>query len=564
MKFFILILLFFIGGLLWPSNVVAVSPPEVEQIISYSTDISVHKDGSVGFIEHIVYNFSDFRHGIFRSLPFIKTTDEGKRLKMTFENIRVTDEKNKPYEFTTSYVDDAVLLKIGDPNQTITGRHEYIISYTIQGALTYFPAHDELYWNALGTLWKVPSLAATATISLPLEVESKNIQATCFIGQKGSTLKFCTAFVNGSVVTVTSTRPLSAYEGMTLVVGFPKGIVAELNPTLMVPFFDTREGKIILVLILLFAVFWYVLLPCIVVWKWWTGGRDPKPLLGQAVAWYSPPKTKQGRELTPAETGTLIDEVVDLKDIYGSLIDLSRRGYFTIIETKKDTFELEKKEVENDVKLQPFEKILLSVLFDTKDRVKLRDVKLYDNLTKLNDMIYNSLVADGFFPTNPQGIRTKYVVLTVLSFITFNPILGIVSWIFGMSMPKKTLFGSEQAAVARALKNFLKSQDNHLAFQAKEKFMFEKLLPYAIAFGVEVLWAKRFKDMNLPTPDWYVSSSSGGHFSSVVFANALHAGYGVSFAQSVTYKSSVGYHSGFSSGGGFSGGGGGGGGGGSW
>ena len=48
-----------------------------------------------------------------------------------------------------------------------------------------------------------------------------------------------------------------------------------------------------------------------------------------------PSENKKGRELTPAETGTLIDEKVDLKDIYGSLIDLARRGHFRIIETKE-------------------------------------------------------------------------------------------------------------------------------------------------------------------------------------------------------------------------------------
>ena len=46
-------------------------------------------------------------------------------------------------------------------------------------------------------------------------------------------------------------------------------------------------------------------------------------------------RKQKGRESTPAETGTLIDERVDLKDIYGSLIDLARRGHFRIIETKR-------------------------------------------------------------------------------------------------------------------------------------------------------------------------------------------------------------------------------------
>ena len=534
-----------------------------EIIRSYDTDVVVSKDGSISFTERIVYEFKDARHGIYRYIPYVKITDEGKRLKLTFENISVTDEKNNAYMFTTSYVDDDLVLKIGDPNQTITGQHVYVISYDVKGALTYFPTHDELYWNTVGTQWKIPSLKATATVTLPQEFLGKDIQSRCFVGSEGSTTKFCAATTKNSIITFASTRPLGPYEAMTIAVGFPKGIVAQVHPVEIVPFFDTKEGKIVLIGLLVFALFWYGVLPFIVVWKWWTNGRDPRPIIGQAVAWYSPPKTKKGRESTPAETGTLIDERVDLKDIYGSLIDLARRGHFRIIETKKNTFDLERTNGGLSEELQPFETKLLLIVFSLKNRVTLSDVKLYDNLSELHSMIYDGLVEDGFFPVNPQTIRNKYIALMVLSFITMNPILFITAWIFGMNMPKKTLFGSEQSAKARALKNFLKSQDKHLAFQAKEKFMFEKLLPYAIAFGVEVLWAKRFKDLTLTQPDWYVSTT-GRQFSAVVLANSLHTGYGVSFASSVSYKSSSGYRSGFSSSGGFSGGGGGGGGGGSW
>lgn len=563
MKLFIQLLAVFFCVFLLQTSVSAADTVAVEQIRSYHSDVLIKKDGSFSISERVLYDFSDARHGIYRYIPYIKINDEGKRLKLTFENIAVTDEKNNAYMFTTSYVDDDLVLKIGNPNQTITGQHMYVISYDVTGALTYFPAHDELYWNTVGTQWNISSFKATATVTLPQEILGKDIQSRCFVGNEGSTTTFCAATIKNSVVTFASTRPLGPYEAMTIVVGFPKGIVSEVHPIEIVPFFDTKEGKVVLIGLLVFALFWYGVLPCIVVWKWWSNGRDPKPIIGQAVAWYSPPKTKKGRELTPAETGTLIDERVDLKDMYGSIIDLARRGHFRIIETKKNTFDLERASGGLSEELQPFETKLLRILFSLKNRVTLRDVKLYDNLTELRSMIYGGLVEDGFFPVNPQTIRNKYIALMVLSFITMNPILFITAWIFGMNMPKKTLFGSEQAAVARALKNFLKSQDKHLAFQAKEKFMFEKLLPYAIAFGVEAIWAKRFNDLKITQPDWYVSSS-GRQFSAIVLANSLHSGYIMSFASSVNAPSSTGFRSGFSSGGGFSGGGGGGGGGGSW
>jgi len=88
--------------------------------------------------------------------------------------------------------------------------------------------------------------------------------------------------------------------------------------------------------------------------------------------------------------------------------------------------------------------------------------------------------------------------------------------------------------------------------------MFERLLPFAVAFGVEKLWAERFKDVGLKQPEWYTSSHIGA-FHSAAFVSSLDSSLkSVSIAAQTPHSSG----SGFS--GGFSGGGGGGGGGGSW
>lgn len=114
---------------------------------------------------------------------------------------------------------------------------------------------------------------------------------------------------------------------------------------------------------------------------------------------------------------------------------------------------------------------------------------------------------------------------------------------------------------ALSLKRFLISQERKLAFQAKNQMMFEKLLPYAIAFGVEKIWAERFKDISLKNPDWYEGHGASS-FNSMILVNSLSHSYtGIARAATPT-SSSSGFSSGFS--GGSSGGGGGGGGGGSW
>jgi uncharacterized membrane protein len=249
-----------------------------------------------------------------------------------------------------------------------------------------------------------------------------------------------------------------------------------------------------------------------------------------------------GHELAPGEVGALADERVQTRDIQATIVDLARRGYFKIEERSKKDFYFTKQEPPKKDTLQDFESTLLAGLFESGDELHLKDATLYQTIAKVRGMMYEELVKDGF------------------SFITGNIPLLLSSLIFGQGMPRKTLKGAEAAAQAKSLRNFLASQTRQLEFQAKYQYWFEKLLPYAVAFGVEKVWARRFEGIELKPPQWY-SGYSGGHFTAASFTNSLDSSM-TSFATASTPPSSSG--SGFSSGGGSSGGGGGGGGGGSW
>ena len=90
--------------------------------------------------------------------------------------------------------------------------------------------------------------------------------------------------------------------------------------------------------------------------------------------------------------------------------------------------------------------------------------------------------------------------------------------------------------------------------------MFEKTLPFAMAFGLGARWAKAFAPLNLPPPTWYQGAVIGASWSPVDFEKSL-SGWSNSMIAASSPPRSSGSGSG---GGGFSGGGGGGGGGGSW
>lgn len=70
-------------------------------------------------------------------------------------------------------------------------------------------------------------------------------------------------------------------------------------------------------------------------------------------------------------------------------------------------------------------------------------------------------------------------------------------------MPRKTIERVKAKNIAFSLRNFLKSQKRQLTFQADKQMMFERLLPYAVTFGVEKIWAKRFENLGIKQPDWY-------------------------------------------------------------
>jgi uncharacterized membrane protein len=364
---------------------------------------------------------------------------------------------------------------------------------------------------------------------------------------------------------VKSTQVLNQGEGLTIVIGFPKNIVAVLEPKEYKTFWETLLGKIVSTLIILAIVFWYFILPIYIIYRFFKYGRDPRVAgPGEVRAWFDPPKTPNGKRfLTPAEVGTLGDETVDLKDISATIVDLARRGYLKIEERKKGEFWLIKKEKPTD-KLLGFEKLLLEEFFGKSNEINLRKRQLYDEVEKVKKEIYNQVVKESLFPEDPQKIRTIMTVLTIFALMTGNFFLALVAFIFGRNLPRKTVEGAKAKNVAFSLRNFLKSQERQLEFQADKQMMFEKLLPYAIVFGVEKIWAKRFKDLSIRPPEWYQGYDTRS-FNSLVFVNSLNSSIS-SFQSSARPVTSTTSTSGFSSGfsGGFSGGGGGGGGGGSW
>jgi uncharacterized membrane protein len=556
------------AGLFAVSLLVFVPHAHAEEIKNFSALYSIQKDGTVNVQERIQYDFGTaLKHGIYRTTPLVKTNEDNKKFRMTVSDVRVTDEKFAAYTVADSSTEDELNLRIGDADRTISGIHMYTIQYTVSGALTYYSDHDEFYWNVTGNGWVVPITRSSGTVQFPETIPESDIKMKCFTGQQGSTQSQCGSVYLTGAATMASSSQLGVSDGLTIVVSFPKNIVEVLEPSPVIEkVMSAREqliAAIISVIMIVAGFLWYIGLPLFIIIRWYRVGRDPKPTVGVATAWFEPPKTKSGRLLTPGETGTLIDEEAGMKEITATIVDLARRGYMKIVEVKKKEFVLNKlKAYSDDKTLEKHERELLSGLFEKGDTLKVKGADLASTVTTVKSSLYTAVVTEGFFDKNPNTTRTIFYVIAGVGLFTGNILLAVVSFLFGRAMPRKTLAGADAAAVATSLKNFLSSQERWLAGMAKDQGMFEKLLPYAIAFGVEKIWARRFADIAMTDPSWY--QGYGAHtFTSMYMVNAL-ASTSRSFVSAATpTRSSSGFSSGFS-GGGFSGGGGGGGGGGSW
>ncbi len=559
-------------------------------IRSFDADYYLSRDSQhishMSVIEKIVAQFPDFdqNHGILRAIPM---TYQKHDIGLTLD--KVVDAGGTKLSYTTDMSNGNLVLKIGDPNRYVHGLQEYDISYHMENVTQKFSDHDELFWDVNGDQWQQPFSEVTARIHLPADLSGAlKTDKRCYTGTNGSAQADCvvvTAQGNAkieTIVTVSTTRTLDIGETLTYVLGFtPNTFTAYQIPLSQILW--AAAGIIVLGLLPPTFALW------LVIRKWRQYGRDVKGR-GIIVPQYTPP-----RDVSVLESSEVLKQRFIASSISAQILDLAVRHYFKIYETvekkvlkDKTTYQVELVKSPNG--LHSEEKSVILMLFDDApqvgDKVDLSDLsnKLYKKAAALGKVIDMQLAHEGYFLRAPQQIFQIYltwgIVLCVVGFI-FPPftlgflLAGFVVLAAARLMPARTKKGVDLRDYLYGLRDYMKlaEADRIKVLQSPkgeltEKIdvndttkmvkLYEKLLPYAMLFGIEREWAKQFADMyHEQAPDWYAGSSA---FNAVYFAGALHSFSTTSNATFTPPSSSS--SSGFS--GGAAGGGGGGGGGGGW
>ena len=110
-----------------------------EQIDGYDVAIELRTDGSLRITEVIDYDFGvTEHHGIFRDVPTRVHYDDtyDRVYPLTVESVSATGGASADY--TTERDGSLTRIKIGDPEETVSGDHRYTIVYTVEGATNGF------------------------------------------------------------------------------------------------------------------------------------------------------------------------------------------------------------------------------------------------------------------------------------------------------------------------------------------------------------------------------------------------------------------------------------------
>lgn len=151
------------------------------------------------------------------------------------------------------------------------GQHEYLIRFHTNRQLGFFEDHDELWWNVTGNGWVFPIEQASARISMPFTIPAADYRLDAYVGPFGSTEQSAAKSVeDGQTIAFSSGRALQAYEGLSVAVAWPKGLIAEPGLQQKILWFTSDNGAaIVLLLGLLLQFGWYFR-------SWHKVGRDPE------------------------------------------------------------------------------------------------------------------------------------------------------------------------------------------------------------------------------------------------------------------------------------------------
>lgn len=545
---------------------------DTEVITRFASEVRVNADSTLHVTETIsVVSAGDqIRRGIYRDFPTRYQDSLGNSHVVGFTVTQVT-RNGAAEEYHVENRTNGKRVYIGNPDTFIpVGEHTYTLTYTTNRQLGFFSDHDELYWNVTGNGWSFPILQTTARVQLPAGIRASDIRTDGYTGPRGSKAKDFELTEKGdSTASFATTGTLEPGSGLTIVAGWPKGFVSEPTKQQRALWF-LSDNKGLLVGLAFIALIFAVYLRL-----WFKRGRDPEQ---QTII----PQYEAPAEFSPALVSYIHSMGVHQYGFTASILSLGAKGALRIIQNGEKMYTLEQTSEEPRKPLSSEEAALLEQLFKDGPSLEVAPAqqKALAAAERAHGAALKALAGKQYFVLNLGYIGIGLICSIVSVFLTavFQPapyvLIGMVvillalNIIFAFLLPRRTEEGKRAWEHIQGLKLFMTvAEKDRLKFHnppERTPALFESLLPFAVALGVETAWAKQFESVfaqyaaetgHAYAPVWFIGTG---------LQNFNASSFSESFGSTISSSSTPpGSSSGFG-GGGSSGGGGGGGGGGGW
>jgi len=372
--------------------------------------MEVKKDRSIKVKEEITVNVTGrvIKRGIYRSLPRTRRMQNGKTKSIRY-NITKVMRDGKKEKYHTRQENGKEVMYLGRKEVFLKpGKYHYTIEYLVPHQVEQLEKIDEIYWNAIGQDWPFTIEKASCLVQLP--PGANHLQKACYTGSYGARGEKCTTkeFNKGNEVYFQTTETLRPREGMTIGVGFEKGIVAG-------PSFLEQYGSALLLSLASLGLLGYF------VTTWNKYGVDPpKPTPYPLFA------SPQG--YSPSSLSYIAKESYQANKVTASIINLAINGYLKIDERKGSGF-LSRKGVytltrvnSNYSDLFPEDEALMRQLFASGDSVTI-DGSYEAPIKRAYEAHQNNILAqhEAFIS---EGNNRQFLVTPII--ISFLTIIGAV------------------------------------------------------------------------------------------------------------------------------------------
>lgn len=582
--------------------------------------IRVNEDNTYDISKKITADFSQSvgeTHGITETVPVdmkLRRMTDGQYEESGAHAVVTNLEANVPSE--ASRDGNNMVIRLGDPDETVTGAVEYEYSYRYDMGPDTLSSADEFYYNLVSPENTVPIEKLSFVIEMPKAFDAEKLGFTTGAAGSGTYDETALTYtVEGNVIRGELTKAVESGYGVGVRIELPEGYYAGARSAFsyFIPALCAGGAAFVLAVILLAA-----------------SGR--RRVEAETVE-FGPPEG-----MNSADVGYIIDGETDNRDVVSLLIFWADRGFIEIHQPDEKNMAFKKlKDLPQDA--NDYEKILFGKMFVLSDSIDIRDMRyefagtvnsakkrIREKYNTAQNRVYTKKsVAFRYLATVLAAVPVAAVAVTAVyleSMEIFTAVMmgvvfvGLVGWLGALLisdsvcrrksdkksarigklvggililagvtafscllfstylgwwvvlpaaaalvmallsglMPRRTEQGAQWAGRILGLKRFIETAeaDRIKMMVRDDPASFYHILPYAYVLGVTDEWAKRFESIALEPPRWYYGYY-GGTWSTLYFTRSLYRGMNQALASMTAAKSSGG-GSGYG-GGGFSGGG---------